>query len=160
MPPLPVEKLHLSLETTEIVMQRRVRHTVHIQPANTVKEHHQKADSQDDSFHTAIAPSTFKSIGVFHSNILFFPSPTVLVIAQCFGLMPVIGITQPTPNKLKFQWRCLRSLYTVLYVLACIWVLLMAIKNTANKGFSSRNLGNKHFFFILNYISHNSNYCS
>ncbi|XP_068086409.1 uncharacterized protein [Anabrus simplex] len=48
---------------------------------------------------------------------------SLLVTAQLFGLMPVQGITAPSPSRLRFHWRSLRVLYC-LVVLVCSIILL------------------------------------
>ncbi|XP_020716145.1 gustatory receptor 5a for trehalose-like isoform X2 [Ceratitis capitata] len=44
----------------------------------------------------------------------------LLVIAQCFCLMPVRGILAATPKGLSFRWKCFRTWYCILYILATI----------------------------------------
>lgn len=56
---------------------------------------------------------------------------SVLLVAQFFGIMPVIGITNPVPMKLHFKWCCFRTFYTIIVfvqlfgyaVLTFYWVI-------------------------------------
>lgn len=42
----------------------------------------------------------------------------ILTIGQCFGLMPVIGISDNHPIKLKFIWKSWRVMFSLVVVLA------------------------------------------
>ncbi|GAB0093011.1 Gustatory receptor [Sergentomyia squamirostris] len=41
----------------------------------------------------------------------------ILVLGQCFGLMPVINITSKIPGELRFSWLSLRTLYSLVCLL-------------------------------------------
>ena len=74
-----------------------------------------------DTFHVAIAP--------------------ILVIAQCFGIMPVVNIAQRDPRKLRFQWRSLRTLLTVILILSGFLTAILLLKSLLKTGISAKNIG-------------------
>lgn len=47
----------------------------------------------------------------------------VLIMAQCFGQMPVQGITSPTPKSLRFTWISFRFAYSILLIVGAVFVL-------------------------------------
>lgn len=49
---------------------------------------------------------------------------STLVFAQIFGIFPVVGITQDSSSKLRFKWRCARTIYSMT-------ILLLAVIYTA-----------------------------
>lgn len=50
----------------------------------------------------------FLYTGTFHEAI----SP-VLIMAQLFGVLPVIGVRNKNPLKLHFKWFCFRTIYAI-----------------------------------------------
>lgn len=64
--------------------------------------------------------------GSFHKAI-----GSILALAQCFGIMPVVGIKGKSAADLQFQWKSFRTIYSyilfVLMVIYCgitLWVTL------------------------------------
>lgn len=58
-----------------------------------------------------------------------------MVLAQCFGILPVIGVRQSNPHKLKFKWNSFRVLFSVVVIFfgltESIFVLKSVLKNGA-----------------------------
>lgn len=46
--------------------------------------------------------------GSFHEAV-----GSVLVVAQCFGMLPVVGIKAESAYRLKFTWKSFRTIYSV-----------------------------------------------
>lgn len=42
---------------------------------------------------------------------------SILSLAQCFGVMPVVGITSKSAAQLKYQWKSFRTIYSCLVIL-------------------------------------------
>lgn len=59
----------------------------------------------------------------------------ILIVAQCFALLPVSGITKNVRN-LKFEWLSFRTIYaltmTLLLFLYSIFMLFYALSNGSN----------------------------
>lgn len=51
----------------------------------------------------------FSSCKSFHESISF-----VLVIAQCFAMLPVIGVKNPSVHDLRFKWESIRTIYSLI----------------------------------------------
>lgn len=55
--------------------------------------------------------------GSFHEAI-----GSIMALAQYFGVMPVVGVKSKSTNDLKFQWKSLRTIYSLgLVVLMMIY---------------------------------------
>lgn len=53
----------------------------------------------------------------------------ILVIAQCFGVMPVVGVKSRLASELRFKWNSLRTIYsyiafllTFIYAAITLWI--------------------------------------
>lgn len=56
---------------------------------------------------------------------------SILVLAQCFGFMPVIGVKSDSASQLRFKWNSFRTLYSFVvflllsvYAVMTFWILL------------------------------------
>lgn len=50
---------------------------------------------------------------------------SILVMAQCFGIMPVVGIKSNSTSNLKFQWKSSRTVYSfIAFLLTLIYAIL------------------------------------
>lgn len=50
----------------------------------------------------------------------------VLVFAQFFAMMPVIGVTNPSATQLYFNWKSIRAMYTaIIFVLAAAYLTIV-----------------------------------
>lgn len=58
---------------------------------------------------------------------------SILAMAQCFGLMPVVGVKSKFASKLQFKWKSLRTIYScVTFLLAAVYAgmtLLITLQN-------------------------------
>ncbi|XP_062138673.1 gustatory receptor 5a for trehalose isoform X1 [Drosophila sulfurigaster albostrigata] len=78
-----------------------------------------------------------------HSTIHIFQLPIpikVLVIAQCFSLMPVCGIYAATAQGLRFSWRSWRTWYSVLCICSLSVDTIFTINMTAHSLLDVRNV--------------------
>lgn len=58
----------------------------------------------------------------------------VLVMAQCFAVMPVCGVKGGSPANLRFSWKALRTSYSIIvFVLMTIYALLTIFMTLRNK---------------------------
>lgn len=58
----------------------------------------------------------------------------VLVIAQCFGQMPVTGVTNRDPKYLKFSWKSWRFFYCIIYCTCIVLINLVLMQIILTKG--------------------------
>lgn len=42
---------------------------------------------------------------------------SILALAQCFGVMPVVGIKSKSASCLEFQWKSFRTIYSLIAIL-------------------------------------------
>lgn len=47
------------------------------------------------------------------------------MIAQCFGIMPVIGVKQASAAKLTFEWLSFRCVYSIIVAMAAMAYALL-----------------------------------
>lgn len=71
-----------------------------------------------------------------------------MVIAQCFGVMPVSGIKQPDEFKVVFNWRSLRIMLSVLYVVLGLAANFLYLRRISQIGINAKNIGNQKPVFI------------
>lgn len=84
----------------------------------------------------------------------------MLAVAQCFALMPVVGIRGPDfKQSIQFRWRTLRVLFTVCLILCGVCVDLLYLKRIMRIGINAKNIGKLTKIAILaNYITVKTNY--
>lgn len=58
----------------------------------------------------------------------------VLILAQCFGQLPVQGITSPDAETLSFKWKSWRTLYSALICVGATFVSMMQIIKLLTSG--------------------------
>lgn len=71
---------------------------------------------------------TSTSIGCFHEAI-----GSILVMAQCFAIMPVIGVKSKSASNLKFQWKSVRVLYSFVAFLFALIYAVMTVGKTLSR---------------------------
>ncbi|CAD7003822.1 unnamed protein product [Ceratitis capitata] len=79
-----------------------------------------------DTFHRAVGP--------------------ILIIGQCFSLMPVLGVGQPNPRHVRFSLKTVRVMITLLFLVASTTLNLSMIKHLAKIGVNAKNLVGVMFF--------------
>jgi pheromone shutdown protein TraB len=72
----------------------------------------------------------------------------VLVLAQCFAIMPVNGITHSSPSQVQFQWYLLRTVYTIVYLVCALLIAIALLEAQLTEGITARNIGEKLKKFI------------
>lgn len=60
--------------------------------------------------------------GTFHEAV-----GMVLAVAQCFGIMPVSGIREKLPSRLKFKKFSLRFVLCLVYITSLSWIVVMDV---------------------------------
>ncbi|XP_021936078.1 gustatory receptor for sugar taste 64f-like isoform X3 [Zootermopsis nevadensis] len=86
---------------------RRRHEVMTISPQEEIHGHAAVADSGLSSFHRTIAPLT--------------------VMAQCFALLPVHGVTAPSPKALRFRWMSARVAYTIAVLFSLLFMVFFCI---------------------------------
>lgn len=66
---------------------------------------------------------------------------SVLVIAQCFCLMPVRGILAASPKGLSFRWKSFRTWYCILYTVVTIADTGLTLNMVVKGVLDVRNIG-------------------
>lgn len=51
----------------------------------------------------------------------------IVILAQCFTLLPIDGVTSTTPADLKFTWKSWKIFYTILTFFSTFFVILMGM---------------------------------
>lgn len=78
----------------------------------------------------------FRFNGSFHEAI-----GSVLVIAQCFGVMPVCGVKCDSAEQLRFEWQSVRAVYSAIAFVGVVWYMGLTIWNTANQDIDFSQIG-------------------
>lgn len=65
----------------------------------------------------------------FHKSMAF-----VLILAQCFGQLPIQGITSPDVQALHFKWKSGRTIYSVLICIGATFVSMVQIIKLLTRG--------------------------
>lgn len=71
----------------------------------------------------------YKNEKSFHKSMAF-----VLILAQCFGQLPIQGITSPDVQALQFKWKSWRTLYSILICIGATFVSLMQVVKLLTRG--------------------------
>ncbi|XP_018783856.1 PREDICTED: gustatory receptor for sugar taste 64a [Bactrocera latifrons] len=98
---------------------------------------------KEDDFHYK-KPSEhtdYSRLDIFHRAV----SP-ILIIGQCFSLMPVQGVSQPNPRHVRFSFKTLRVLITLIFLVASSALNLAMMKHLARIGVNAKNLVGVVFF--------------
>lgn len=74
----------------------------------------------------------------FHKSMTF-----VLILAQCFGQLPIQGITSPDVQALHFKWKSWRTLYCALICVGATFVSMMQIIKLLTKGMNLFEISKK-----------------
>lgn len=84
----------------------------------------------------------------FHRSMTF-----VLILAQCFGQLPIQGITSPDVQALYFKWKSWRTVYSALICTGATFISMMQIIKLLTKGMNLFEISkyNINFFFTTKY---------
>lgn len=52
---------------------------------------------------------------------------SILVMAQCFGLMPVVGVKGKSASELRFQWNSFRTVYAFIMLILAFFYAGMTL---------------------------------
>lgn len=75
-----------------------------------------------------------------------------MVIAQCFGVMPVSGIKQPDECKVIFNWRSLRIMLSVIYVVLGLVANILYLRRISQIGINAKNIGEQEHLAFITYL--------
>lgn len=81
-------------------------------------------------------------VGGFHEAI----SP-ILVMAQCFGVMPVTGVKCKSASMLKFQWKSVRVAYSFVAFLLALIYAVMTVGKTLSREIQFDRMSKFAFYF-------------
>lgn len=104
------------------------------------------------SSHTGLMP------GVYHLILLcmksyvdgtFFLQKLVLILAQCFGVMPLMGITAKSPKQLKFTWFNFRMLHSAIVMFAQLTHAFYSLRWAVHNKVNVSVLGMYNFIFLF-----------
>lgn len=65
----------------------------------------------------------------FHKSMAF-----VLILAQCFGQLPIQGVVSADVQALHFKWKSWRTLYSILICIGATFISLMQITKLLTRG--------------------------
>ncbi|KAH8371104.1 hypothetical protein KR093_006242, partial [Drosophila rubida] len=90
-------------------------------------------------------PTDYAQLETFHRAV--YP---VMLLAQCFSLMPLSNVWQTNPRRLRFRFKSLQMLVTVVFMVASSILLSSMIKLLLKIGFTAKNfVGPVFFTFVL-----------
>lgn len=81
--------------------------------------------------------------GSFHQVI-----GSVLLIAQCFAVMPVINIKSDSAAKLRFSWKSVRAIYSTIAFIGLISYTLVTVRSTLTGSINFTRIG--WYFRLIN----------
>lgn len=64
----------------------------------------------------------------------------ILILAQCFGILPVYGIYSDNPKSLRFAWFSCKVSYTIFLTICTLFPLGMGCYNFLTNDFELSNL--------------------
>ncbi|XP_037819730.1 gustatory receptor for sugar taste 64a-like, partial [Lucilia sericata] len=83
-------------------------------------------NSTEDTFHRAVSP--------------------ILFLGQCFALMPVMGVLNPNPKRLKFSYKSLQVIFTIFFLCSSSILTLTMLKFLVKVGINAKNFVGLVFF--------------
>ncbi|XP_067648195.1 gustatory receptor for sugar taste 64a-like isoform X2 [Eurosta solidaginis] len=83
----------------------------------------------------------YSKLDIFHRAI----SP-ILIVGQCFSLLPVLGVGHPNPRHLHFSFKSIPVLITLIFLIASSSLNLATMKYLAKIGVNAKNLVGVVFF--------------
>lgn len=83
-----------------------------------------------------LAKNSSKRITTTHNVIKF-----IILIAQCFALLPVDGVTSANVEDLKFKWFTKKSFFTALSFIATLFVVVMGFQHSIILGVKFNQIG-------------------
>ncbi|KAJ2943954.1 hypothetical protein O0L34_g8277 [Tuta absoluta] len=76
-----------------------------------------------------------------------------VLLGQCFGLNPVLGINEADTTKLRFSVVSVRFIYTIVTIVGQCWVVLMCLMRTAKEPNPSLGTNSNLVFYGINTIT-------
>lgn len=73
--------------------------------------------------------------------ICIFPSLPVMLLAQCFAIMPLTGIWQPNPRRTHFRIKSPQMIVTLIFMATSSILTLGMLKHLLKIGITARNMG-------------------
>ena len=79
--------------------------------------------------------------GTFHDAI-----GPILVVARIFGLMPVSGVESSEIKRIKFHWKSVKSIYSLIFIVCGTVELICLIRFVLNNGLTLGHASNLSFY--------------
>ncbi|XP_039303812.1 gustatory receptor for sugar taste 64f isoform X2 [Solenopsis invicta] len=103
-------------------------------------------NSRFDSMKSDVMPEMLAP--VVSSSDVFNPSTDsmhaamrpIIMLAQCFSMLPVCGVNKPDASYLRFTWRSLKILYTAVVFLGVLLISITNILRLLNTGINSAKM--------------------
>ncbi|XP_037946062.1 gustatory receptor for sugar taste 64a-like [Teleopsis dalmanni] len=112
------------LETTTTIAEYSISQEKYISNDN-INAIEQK-DDVSDIFHRAVYP--------------------IIIIAQCFGVMPVMGVRHKNPRRMQFSFISMQLLVTLIYFGTTILLLVFMVRHLWFVGIDAKNIGGVIFY--------------
>lgn len=85
-----------------------------------------------------ILVSSIKSRAVDFTSL---PPCPVMMLAQCFAIMPLTGIWQPNPRRTYFRFKSPQMIVTLIFMATSSILSLGMLKHLLKIGITARNMG-------------------
>ncbi|KAJ4427652.1 hypothetical protein ANN_25300 [Periplaneta americana] len=105
------------MENANIFLERTVYYDQFMEPPNTA---HINVMARNELFE-------FKKDSVSESDSFHRAFSKIIIIAQCFGLMPVYGVTAVNASYIRFKWLSVRVIYTGFSLLGIFFMTSLCI---------------------------------
>ncbi|XP_034109906.2 gustatory receptor for sugar taste 64a [Drosophila albomicans] len=89
-------------------------------------------------------PTDYAQLETFHRAV--YP---VMLLAQCFSLMPLTNIWQPNPRCMRFKFKSLQMLVTIIFMVVTSVLLVSMLKHLFKIGITAKNFVGPVFFTFV-----------
>ncbi|XP_033241095.1 gustatory receptor for sugar taste 64a isoform X2 [Drosophila pseudoobscura] len=113
------------------------------QPANTVPKLADKTHLEFNVITSEKLPE-YARLDIFHRAVYPF-----MFLAQCFAVMPLTGIREPNPRRVRFTYKSLPMVVTLTFIAAALMMELAMLKHLLQIGINAKNFGLVFFGCVL-----------
>ncbi|EDW39443.1 GL16976 [Drosophila persimilis] len=110
------------------------------QPANTVPKLADKTHLEFNVITSEKLPE-YARLDIFHRAVYPF-----MFLAQCFAVMPLTGIREPNPRRVRFTYKSLPMVVTLTFIAAALMMELAMLKHLLQIGINAKNFVGLVFF--------------
>ncbi|EDW70120.1 gustatory receptor for sugar taste 64a [Drosophila virilis] len=86
-------------------------------------------------------PTDYANLEIFHRAV--YP---IMLVGQCFALMPLTGIWNPSPRHVRFRFKSLQMITALVFMAACSVLTLGMLKHLLRIGVTANNFVGQVFF--------------